>query len=560
MIIEEINETNYIEKRKEGEATLQAKFDQWDRLPKLNLSEDEFEKKATWLCRDPTIWAYGLLKDPQSNSFRSYAFQDKLMNDHHRFIHVTAANQVGKTISAAVIKGLHHAIYTNSASVMIISSKEDQAKRILDEMKWAMKRARIRFNPIIGEIENREEIHLVSPDGVSTSVIRTFPPTTAILGYPATLIIKDETGFWEKISDLTPSEFYEQCVEPRTNATKNWKHPFLTMGQIVSITNPNGEQGLAYKLFNDERYHNYIYNWLANPNNTIEEYLAAKRRLPSYRFASVYAATYMNPEGGFITLDQYEAFSEHGCKLILPPKCNLFLGGDFASEEAKGKATDWTVIYGVIQLPRKEFQVPRIRVVYMKEWPPKTPTSEIYHEIEKLTKSVNIMKFAYDKIGIGDKVQNDLVDRGILSKNRIEPLVYSLPNKSDVYINFQSLFEHGLIEGKDIDKLRQQIFGLKVTQPEGSIHLKIHHKTEGIKDDHPDALANACYAAKRLLGATPGFVPLKIPNDKEVNLNKQYTLVCPICVAEGKDGYYMGYTEKKKHFINTPCPMHKVVT
>ena len=559
MIIDEINESNFLEKRREGEIELQAKFDSWDRLKKLNLSDDEFEKKAAWLCRDPTIWTYGILKDPQNNSFKSYTFQDRLMNDKHRFVHITAANQVGKTIGAGVNKGLHHAIYTNNASVMIISSKEDQAKRVLDEMKWTMKKARIKFDPIIGEIENREELHLLSPDGVSTSVIRTFPPTTAILGYPATLIIMDETGFWEKISDLTPSEFYEQCVEPRTNATKNWKHPFLTMGQIVSITNPNGEQGLAYKLFNDERYHNYIYNWLAKPDNTLEEYLAAKKRLPTYRFASIYAATYMNPEGGFITLDQYKEFIKHDTPLILPDKGNLFLGGDFASEEAKSKNTDWTVLYGVIQLPREKTKVPRIRIVYMKEWPPHTKTSVVYQEIERLSKSINITKFAYDRIGIGDKVLNDLIDRGILSKNKIEPLTYSLPNKSDVYLNFQSLFEHGLIEGKEMPKFQQQLFGLKVTQPEGSIHIKIHHKTEGIKDDHPDALANACYAAKRLVGATPSIHPIK--KSKEVSKEqKRYLLVCPACETEGKEGYYYGFNPKNKNLARINCPLHTIAS
>ena len=53
-----------------------------------------------------------------------------------------------------------------------------------------------------------------------------------------------------------------------------------------------------------------------------------------------------------------------------------------------------------------------------------------------------------------------------------------------------------MIEGCHIEKLQEQILALKVEQPPGSIHLKIHHKTEGIKDDEPDALANACFVAK----------------------------------------------------------------
>lgn len=39
---------------------------------------------------------------------------------------------------------------------------------------------------------------------------------------------------------------------------------------------------------------------------------------------------------------------------------------------------------------------------------------------------------------------------------------------------------------------------MKVEQPIGSIHIKVHHKTEGVKDDHPDALANAVYVARKI--------------------------------------------------------------
>ena len=72
---------------------------------------------------------------------------------------------------------------------------------------------------------------------------------------------------------------------------------------------------------------------------------------------------------------------------------------------------------------------------------------------------IAIAKLGYDKVGVGDKMSNDLVDRGILSRYAIEVLTYSLPNKSNVYINFQTLFEQGLLEGRDIPKLKEQLFG-----------------------------------------------------------------------------------------------------
>ncbi len=500
MIIHEINETNFEEELEKGELVIQGKFDRWDRLGRINISIDEFKAKAAYLMRDPTIWAYATLQDKQNVKLRSYFFQDKVMNDRHRFIQCSAANQIGKTWGLGIIKGSHHALHVNNASVMLISRSERQAKGILDEIKWMLKRASIEYEPFIDDVENRFEYHLTSPDGIGTSVIRVFPPTPAILSFPATLIIKDENGFWEsKTCTMDPIAYYQQCVEPRTNATKNWKHPFLTMGQIVGITNPNGQNGLAWWLRNNKKYHNYIYCWLANPNNTLEEYNLAKQDLPPIRFASVYAAQYLLASGGFITLDQYERFKAYNSKLAVQPGVTLFLGGDFASEEPKSKNTDWTVLYGVIHVKNELFpQNPRLSVVYWNEWKPGTKRETIYNEIARLKNlpNVHVPFFAYDKIGVGDSVKRDLIARGTFTERSIEALTYSLPNKSEVYINFQGLFQQDMIEGCEIPKLKEQMLALKVEQPPGSIHLKVHHKTEGIKDDHPDALANACYVAK----------------------------------------------------------------
>jgi len=559
MIIQEINEYNFLYERKKGEEDLNRKFELYDSIKNEKISDIDTRKKLAELFKDPSIWAYATLKDKQNKPLKVYPFQDRLINDSHRFVHCTAANQTGKTWSMGCIKPLHHALHVPNASVMVISKSEPQAIMVLDEIKWMLKRSGM-FDTMIGDIENRTELSLKSPlNGVS--VIRSFAPTTTALGYPATLLVLDETGFWEKNSELTPTDFYTQVLEPRTNATKNWAHPFLTMGQIVSITNPNGEQGLAYNLFKDERFHQYVYSWLANPHNPLDEYLNHKKRLPPYRFASIYAATYMSPEGGFITLDQYNTFANHNHDLIIPTPCTLYLGGDMASEDAKGKNTDWNVLYGVIQSAVKGSLLPRIKLVYVKEWPPGTKKEVVYNEIDRLAKmpGVTIAKFAYDRIGVGDKIFNDLKERGILSAYQMEPLTYSLPNKTDVYLNFQSLFEHGLVEGKDVPKLKDQLLGLKVEQKEGSLHLKIHHKTEGLKDDHPDAFANACYAAKVLRGSEPYIGITKKGYISNVITRGLQTLICPECEKvdyQGKSGYYHGKSPSGLNFERINCPRH----
>ena len=542
MLIHEITEKNFLEERKKGQIELQKKFDKYDKLQEIT-DQKLLKEKLAEAFKDPTIWAYGTLFDKQLNRLKLLPYQDKFINDKKRFVYVTASNQIGKTY-AACVKGIHHALHVPNASVMIISKGEQQAVMVLDEIKWMLKRARIDFTPIIGEIENRTELHINGPNN-SVSVLRCFPPTTTALGFPATLQIDDEVNFWEKIGELTPTEYYDQVLEPRTNMTKSWKHDFLTMGQVFFISNPNGKNGIGWRTFSeDKRFNNYRYCWLAYPPNSLEEYQEAKKRLPYFRFSSIYAAEYVSREGGFIDEDQYLKFAEWNHPLVIPPGCLLYLGGDVSGEDVRSKSRDDNVLYGVIQVENTNAPAfPRIRMVYKKEWPAGTKKSVIYAEIKRLTEleGITVAKFAYDKVGVGDKMKNDLVDQGILSEYQIESLTYSLQNKSDVYINFQTLFSLGMIEGRDIFKLREQIMGLEVTRPDGSVHLKIHHRSEGIKDDHPDALANACWVAKRLCGVpvSASFVKSSVElNDEEFickHRNRHFVnneLTCKDCGEE----------------------------
>ena len=503
----DINEDNYKEVIAKGEIELNRKFLQIDELYNAKGTEEEINSKIAELCKDPSLWAYGFLKDKQNERLRVYYFQDLILNDKHRFIHVTASNQIGKTW-AVVIKALHHAIFVNNASITIVSRTEDQAKYILDEIKWMMRRSNInrQFNEIIDEVENRFEIHIKSPDGIGVSAIRVFPPTQKVLAFPATLIIGDEVAFWEEIDSIS---YYDQVLEPRTNTTRFWKHDFIAMGQIIFITNPNGQQGLAWRCYaDDSRFNNYRVCWLGKPNNTMQEYNEARTRLPGNIFSSVYAAEYVSLTGAFITEEQIKRFESHNINLIIPPNSILYLGADFAGEDVKSRDSDFSVIYGVMQeenpnMPKMSY----MRVVYRKVFRPKTKKTVIYEEIERLKhnlRSMNttIAKFAYDKVGVGDSVRNDLVDRGLFLPYQIESLTYSLENKSEIYYNLKHLFEQGLLKGSVIPELRKQLLGLYVEQAKNSIHIKVHHKTSGVHDDE-------CFTAGTLILTNKGNIPIE---------------------------------------------------
>ena len=565
MLVEYIDETNFIEKNEEGEKRVELKLKRFER----QIEDSTYATKRAnqyypyssinWnLLYDPTLWAYKVLKDKQNNPLRLRGFQDKIINDKHRFVSTVAANQIGKTWTACV-KALHHATFVNNASVLIISRSEQQAIMILDEIKWMMRRAKIPFDTVIGDVENRTELHLQN-ENKGTSVIRCLPPTLGALSFLATLVIPDEEDFWV-IDGMTQLEYFQRVILSRTFETKNWKTNCIcgvsscghfTMGQIFAISNPNMEGGLLWNQYKSQNWYSYRFNFLANQSNTLEEYLKAKEELPSDIFNSTMAAVFSSGSGGFITEDEWkDAVRDY--QLIAPAR--FFLGGDFAGEDTKGRDVDQSVLAGAEGI--KENNKEMVKTCYLKEFPLRTKKEIIYSEISMFKEQ--IIKFAYDKVGVGDSVKNDLKERSILSEHQIEALTYSLPNKSEVYYNLKHLFEQRKIIVPNNEKLKEQLLGLRFEKTEGG-YIKIHHKTESLHDDMADAVANACYAARILKGTEPYIGIAKKSYYSESVLNQgSNTLICPRCEEidyKGLAGYYKGKSPTGLNFERIPCPIH----
>ena len=490
MLIEEITEENYLDKVEELDKVVEKKLLEFE--AKLG-REDNTGKRVDWEnLYDPTVWAYHTLKDKQKKPLILRGYQDKIINDKHRFITVPAANQIGKTW-AACVKAIHHAIHVDNASVLIVSKSEQQSVMILDEIKWMMKRSDIDFEPVIGEVENRTELHIINEDQKGISVIRCLPPTTSVLAFPATLIICDEIGFWE-IEGMKQSEYFNRVIVSRTNETKNWTNEHFTMGQIFCISNPNAQQGVFWDLWNDADFHQYRYCWLTNKKNTIDEYMSWKNKIPSDQFDSVYAARFASASGGFITEEEYNDAIQEKYSVFPPPNQSICLGGDFAGEDTISRDVDETILFGGIKI--RQDKIDKVKVIYQHQFPLRTKKEVVYGEIKRL---INVSHFAYDKAGVGDSVKNDLIDQHILAEYQIESLTYSLPNKSEVFYNMKHLFEQRKILIPDLPKLKEQLMGLRFEKTEGG-HIKVHHAREGLHDDWADALANCCWATLRSSG------------------------------------------------------------
>tara|TARA_Y100000310_G_scaffold227535_1_gene229810 strand:+ start:1327 stop:2940 length:1614 start_codon:yes stop_codon:yes gene_type:complete len=486
MIIEEISEDNFSENVRKGELVVQQKLTEIDEL-------FDFEQRKNLRNRvadidwkrfyDPTVWAYKSLLNEKKESLILRSFQDKIINDKNQFIVVTAANQIGKTVTAAV-KAIHHAIMIPNATVLIVSRSDRQAIKILDDIKWFMRNSNIKFDTVIGDIENRTELHLLND-----SKIICFPPTKGVLAFPATLIICDEIGFWE-VDNMDQIEYFEQVIVSRIQETQDWKNEHFTMGQIFCISSPNAQQGVLWYLWNNKNYNQYRYCWLSKSGRTLEQYNRIRAELPSDIFDKVYAAVFSSATGGFITQVEFnDAVRDYS--VFVPPEQLVCLGGDFAGEDTKSRDVDETVLMGGVKI--KEDGIEKVKIVYLSNFPLRIKKHIVYDEIKKIG---NIQQFAYDKVGVGDSVKNDLIEQNVLSEYQIESLTYSLPNKSEVYYNMKRLFEQRRIILPNHPKLKEQLLGLRFEKTEGG-HIKVHHAREGIHDDWADAFANCLWATMR---------------------------------------------------------------
>ena len=509
------------------------KFKIWDELSK---DESEENKKVRFkLFKDPTIFAYAMLKDEENKPLKLYAYQDLIINDKSRHVMFCAGRQIGKTIMLCV-KALHHALFVENALIVIVSRSEPQAIYLLDQIKRMMLRSDIPFASLIGEVENRMELEIKRSDE-HISKIMCMPATERGRGYSPTLLLLDEIAYWEAPNKETDATYlYQSIYEPSISATRDRKHEFLTMGQIVACSSPNGQQGIFWNMWNDDRFSKYKFSWLIKPGRTVQEYEALKKTMPAMRFESEYAAEFITMEGGFITEWEYDNAVRRS-PLIIPPEGLLFFGGDFAGEDTITRDVDYTVLYGVLLLKEKEDEPPKIRLVWQREYPRRVLKQSVYNDL--IAFKDRIGKFAYDKVGVGDSVRNDLIEKGILNEFQIEVLTYSLPNKSEVYYNLQHLFEQGRIEISEqaYEQLKNQLLGLQFELKRGTTNMKLHHK-EGFHDDHADAFANACFAAIRLSQAQPNIVRMDMEEpriDKEGRfINKEKYAECLKCEANWK--------------------------
>lgn len=442
---------------------------------------------ALGLLQDPTIYMYAFFKNDDGDPLKLYPYQDMIINDGNDRVVFAAANQIGKSITLCC-KALHYALTNPGKTVMMTSKTLPQSKDLLRQIKRLLQTSNIEYKPIIGDSENKTEIYFRhfnkkgegDVEELAQSRIICVPATEAALGYAVDLMLMDELAFYED-----GEHFYYQIAQPRTYTTK---------GQIIVFSNPNGQQGVFWKLWNNNRFSKYRFTFLDCPHNTEEEYnqLVEDDELTQEQIDSTLNAVFTNPEGGFFTLQERKAMQEERSNMI-PSIIEdpVFIFFDW------GKVNDRTV-RATGQVVINEGDKKGVHVLELKEYKNQTPYSDIVDDLKDLIQLVGFNKVAmvgWDNKGVGSGIEDFIKKINEMGVNTM-PVEFSLENKSRIYTTFKLLAERNLkgqraLKMPKVSECDKQLAQLRFKRsPRG--YLKVHHEKESDRDDYPDAIAGLC--------------------------------------------------------------------
>ena len=440
------------------------KFRSWDAA--VIESKRVFKEEHLALLEDPTIFAYAFLKDDNGNQYKCFPYQDIILNDPNRYICVVGSFQIGKT-DVLRIKALHYAWSNPGKTVLLVSKTLPQSTNTLLRMKDMLRRSTLPGKRLMdGMPDNKTELYLKCDDeGIIYSRVICVPATEAALGYTADLGLADEIATYEQGVD-----FYERIFETRTNSTK---------GQIIVISNPRGQKGILWKLYNNPRFSTYRFAFLSRPDNTKEELEQKRKDLGvEYNFREYYMAEFLTARGGFLSPTEINDAAQEDYIERLEETTPIYVFVDLAKKHDHS-----VIIVGKINYDKQKDEE-SLEVIWTKEFALNTDYSVVGAEMKRIYNHYNVRGIGCDQTGVGESFTDLLRNEGV----SLQGIIFSLSNKSKMYTDLKMLFEQRRIKIPNDEEFKKQLGSLNFKRTTGG-QLQVHHENENDLDDYPDALA-----------------------------------------------------------------------
>jgi hypothetical protein len=307
------------------------------------------------------------------------------------------------------------------------------------------------------------------------SVIKSYPPTSIVLGETFTIRIEDEAGKSDKITD----EFHYDYASPTTSATDGLEiylsTPWTTSGFFYSMADPDGtngsEQDIIRVLFTCEAIR------LENPKQyaRIQEEIALLHKDGHHDVVQrAYYCRFVKGENSYFNPQSIlEMFDETTAPLAEYKKpCDM--GIDYG-----GQVKSKTVITITTMLDDG-----RIQRLYHKVYPVGQDLS-LLDDVGRLLKDFNVQRIIPDDCPAGDYLNRTMKERGW----NVAPMNFRA-DKVKKYGAFRSSLNKGKVVSYPDDALKIEMLAMEFSQ--GARQSVIQHAA-GYTDDLIDSFVMSCY-------------------------------------------------------------------
>ena len=474
------------------------------------------------------------------------------------FVAITS-RQIGKSTAVAIL-AIWAAVFnkkpgtvSNNTVVGIVSASDDQAKKLLREMKKLMRLGDVYmkttyvndgkpmfgehfFTDLIDEHEANntttitfkaynEEIHgeFVLKGSKNGSVVKSYPPTTVVLGETFSLIIVDEAG----MSDRIPDTFFYDYLQPTGNSTDAiyiyTSTPWVTSGFFYRIVDPDG-------IYDDYDVVKVLFTMEAIKYEAPDYYTKLKKKIKQMNLDGknaevqrAYFCRFVKGEKSYFDPDAvFEVFDER-LQEVYGYKSECDLGVDFG-----GQVTSRTVL--TVSTITDQGTIVRL---FCKTYPVNEDNSLIA-DIEELHSRFNIQRIIPDDCPAGAFLIRQMVDKGW----EVHPMSFR-KDKVKKYGAFRSqLNKHKIKSYKDED-LKTEMLALEMS--DGRVQSNIMH-APGYTDDLIDSFLLSTYF---YVEEEEGFKIF----DYSLDYDTSEDPVCPKCKSEN----VIMNEDKRKKKVNYEC-------
>lgn len=451
----------------------------------------------------PYSWQVSLLNKLQESI--------KNPNAKKEFLALTS-RQIGKSTLVAIFS-LWSTIFNkypggvfNNTSVLITSASDVQARKLLKDIKDLMRAGdtymateyldadgqpqftKTFFSGLLSETDpnntttvtfkpHNPEVHgLVLQGSRVGSVIKSYPPTSSVLGETASIVIIDEAGKTDKITD----EFFYDYVYPvgnKNNAVRLYTStPWVSNGfffNMVDLDNKKLDKDKPQKVIftiDDIKLEapEYHKNIVENVVKAMEADGKTDEVQRAYYCRFVQGETsYFNPEKiAKCFEDKYEMVEEY------TGPCDV--GLDFG-----GQTTSKTVIT-ITTLGEDG----KMRRLYKKVYPVNQDLN-VLADLKELKKRFNIQRIIPDDCPAGHYLIQEMVQLGW----DIFPMSFAT-DKVKKYSNFRRDLNLGKIKSFVDPELKVEMLALEMIQGERTIKIK---HAPNYSDDEIDSFVMSCY-------------------------------------------------------------------